>query len=458
MRVRNKLMAGYLLAAVLVSVSGIFGLYGTEMIVTLLQVKHEYLRSMVDSASKLTRDVKNAEVDLTVYLLLRDRSFKEQFFQHVADMNNELVFLDKSVEDPRAKKILEVIRSDTELVPPAGLALLESFEADVKTNGLFVPSDRTTSLTEKFLALTSRIRSNGIKLMELETDFLNRQEPITASVELGSYTKRLQGHLIAYLFLQDTKDRTKVFDRYQSLKDMTAILYERAGSPPARQIINEINTDLEQILPTLEDLLKANDGAVLKKGNPTPEDYEVQLRKIISLTDKIQDSGVALARLNVNLELAPRKQALEKARFVQIGILVVTVIPVMLGFILGYAAIRKANKLDESRSKLANLNDQLERRSNDLAIANERLKNEILEHKRAEKEKENLIVELQKALSEVKKLSGFLPICASCKKIRDDEGYWQQIESYIMDRSEAQFSHGICPDCARKLYPELFKD
>jgi len=52
-------------------------------------------------------------------------------------------------------------------------------------------------------------------------------------------------------------------------------------------------------------------------------------------------------------------------------------------------------------------------------------------------------------------LRGFLPICAHCKKIRDDEGYWQQIEGYIQQRSEAKFSHGICPECARSLYPEL---
>jgi len=83
---------------------------------------------------------------------------------------------------------------------------------------------------------------------------------------------------------------------------------------------------------------------------------------------------------------------------------------------------------------------------------------DITERKRLEEEKENAIIELQKALSEVKKLSGFIPICASCKKIRDDEGYWRQVEEYIRDRSEAQFSHGISPDCARKLYPELYKD
>lgn len=56
---------------------------------------------------------------------------------------------------------------------------------------------------------------------------------------------------------------------------------------------------------------------------------------------------------------------------------------------------------------------------------------------------------------EIKVLQGFLPICASCKKIRDDQGYWNQIESYIRDHSEAQFSHSICPDCTRKLYPHM---
>ena len=62
---------------------------------------------------------------------------------------------------------------------------------------------------------------------------------------------------------------------------------------------------------------------------------------------------------------------------------------------------------------------------------------------------------LEQALSEIKTLQGFIPICACCKKIRDDEGYWQQIESYIQEHSEAKFSHGICPDCMRVQYPEF---
>jgi sigma-B regulation protein RsbU (phosphoserine phosphatase) len=80
-----------------------------------------------------------------------------------------------------------------------------------------------------------------------------------------------------------------------------------------------------------------------------------------------------------------------------------------------------------------------------------RLERKIQEQDR---EKDELIARLQEALENVRKLSGLLPICSSCKKIRDDKGYWKQIEQYISEHSEALFSHGICPDCVKKLYPQ----
>ena len=83
---------------------------------------------------------------------------------------------------------------------------------------------------------------------------------------------------------------------------------------------------------------------------------------------------------------------------------------------------------------------------------------DVTERKRLEEEREKFIAELQEALAKVKTLSGFLPICASCKKIRDDKGYWRQIEAYIRDHSEAEFSHGICPDCREKLYGNFMAD
>ena len=75
---------------------------------------------------------------------------------------------------------------------------------------------------------------------------------------------------------------------------------------------------------------------------------------------------------------------------------------------------------------------------------------------RTEEEKNTLIIELEKALAEVKTLQGIIPICSSCKKIRDDEGFWQQVDVYVSKHSAAQFSHGICDECLKKLYPEEY--
>jgi integral membrane sensor domain MASE1 len=78
----------------------------------------------------------------------------------------------------------------------------------------------------------------------------------------------------------------------------------------------------------------------------------------------------------------------------------------------------------------------------------------VTERKRAEANLEKLVLELQGALSRIKTLKGLLPICSVCKKIRDDEGYWNHIEIYIRHHSEADFTHGLCPTCAQKLYAE----
>ena len=78
----------------------------------------------------------------------------------------------------------------------------------------------------------------------------------------------------------------------------------------------------------------------------------------------------------------------------------------------------------------------------------------LMERKRIEEARKHLIVELENALAKVKALSGLLPICAGCKQIRDDQGYWGQVEIYIQKHSEAQFTHSLCPDCVKKYYPE----
>lgn len=83
---------------------------------------------------------------------------------------------------------------------------------------------------------------------------------------------------------------------------------------------------------------------------------------------------------------------------------------------------------------------------------------DITDQKTGEIEREKLIAELQSAAKRIKILAGFIPICANCKKIRDDRGFWKQVEQYVEEHSNAVFSHGICPDCCRKLYPDIFSE
>ena len=66
--------------------------------------------------------------------------------------------------------------------------------------------------------------------------------------------------------------------------------------------------------------------------------------------------------------------------------------------------------------------------------------------------------QLRQTLAEIRRLQGIVPICAYCKNVRDDQGYWQQVEKYVSDHSDAKFSHGICPDCKTKFFPDLFED
>jgi hypothetical protein len=101
---------------------------------------------------------------------------------------------------------------------------------------------------------------------------------------------------------------------------------------------------------------------------------------------------------------------------------------------------------------------QLEQYAKDLSTVNDELTSEIEERRQAEAALTEERNRLQKALAEIRTLSGMLPICSTCKKIRDDKGYWNQLESYIMAHSQAQFSHGICPKCAKTLYSEYIEE
>lgn len=111
-----------------------------------------------------------------------------------------------------------------------------------------------------------------------------------------------------------------------------------------------------------------------------------------------------------------------------------------------------------SRDEIGNLAESFNKMTEDLKhtmASRDELALEVKKRKQAEQEKEKLIENLQKALEQVKTLSGIVPICMYCKEIRDDQGYWNQLEKFISEHSEAQFSHSICDKCMKEKYPEF---
>jgi PAS domain S-box-containing protein len=121
----------------------------------------------------------------------------------------------------------------------------------------------------------------------------------------------------------------------------------------------------------------------------------------------------------------------------------------------GYVAEYECRKLRKDGAEITLMMSSTQRRDSKGRVIFQSVCRDITSRKQYEDERERLIVDLQEALAKVRTLSGMLPICASCKRIRNDEGYWQQIELYISEHSDTVFSHGVCPECAQKLYPDF---
>jgi hypothetical protein len=139
---------------------------------------------------------------------------------------------------------------------------------------------------------------------------------------------------------------------------------------------------------------------------------------------------VELAEFEIKSEDELKSSVFENAARLRFFLLLLMILIAGLTVYLGYALSRMINTLNKE-------------------IANRKETEEILQEERNK---------LREALDQVNVLSGLIPICSSCKKVRDDKGYWNKIDSYLQSHSELEFTHGICPECAREMYSDFFKE
>jgi len=156
-----------------------------------------------------------------------------------------------------------------------------------------------------------------------------------------------------------------------------------------------------------------------------------------------------------------RLDALKKTTLVESVLTALFFLACSVPFIvlIGHFLRGTASRLSRMNAELKKHRDHLEElvsiRTLELKAANDRLREELRERRRVEETLSAKNRELEEALAKVKVLSGLIPICSSCKKIRDDKGYWNQLERYLHEHAGTEFTHGICPDCLKRLYPDI---
>jgi hypothetical protein len=250
------------------------------------------------------------------------------------------------------------------------------------------------------------------------------KEITTAATEIASYAKRAEGHLFLYINLHRVQDKNKFPMRVKSLNAQISILESKLKNREAIRILDKIKSNTREIIPGGNFLIVRHDKAMKARGKIDFKLFENEIFRLHDIFSNVRKFGVELAKFEINLEselkLALSENFQRQKKYLRIMIILFSAFALCLGYLL----IRMTNNLNI----------------------------EIYNRKKSEKVVELERNKLQNALENVKTLSGLLPICSGCKKVRDDEGYWNQIDSYIEKHSDAQFSHGLCEDCTKEYY------
>ena len=250
------------------------------------------------------------------------------------------------------------------------------------------------------------------------------------------------GHEIAIEILLDMKDDNSIYEHLERIPIVTQQfqnIYSEVQKPTE---VVDMEMSFVRIKRVVDDLVP---------GRPIPTPILEQIRNEI---EKINGSVIKLKNLSQqeSMTLKARSEIMIMAIYlILVGCImfmfVLLLKMVIMPILVISRQIEQVGLGERDKVTTASTKDEIGQLAEAFNKMNER-------RKQVEAELREEIRQHQETLEDKKVLSGLIPICASCKNIRDDQGYWNQIEIYIREHSEAEFSHGICPDCVKKLYPQ----
>jgi PAS domain S-box-containing protein len=328
-------MAGYLSIALFTAVAGIFGVYGTKSMLEFLEGGEKHFRSIVESATDVNAFVKNASDHVFLYLTLHDSNDKERFFTYAADLNREIANLDDKIGLPRARQHLERIREAAKRFELLGTSLIKNHDEAMRIEGRFLPENHRLMVATLYEEGTT-VRQEAVELAKFQTDFLNRQEAITAATELSSHAKRASGHLFLYLTLHEKTDQEKFFQRCAALKSHTAILRQRERGSEGERMLDRVEADAKELERVGKALICLHDSGLTTSGQFVAAGHEGLVRKLHELANGNQLAGRTLARLNVEREMTRKADAMQSAAGVRTNILLVMAGAGLFALFLGF--------------------------------------------------------------------------------------------------------------------------
>lgn len=347
-----------------------------------------------------------------------DRKGQANILNHIGSLYGNLGRFDEAVATHRLALAAAEAMSDPELQATFHLALANTFGSMNKTD--LQLAELVTA--EQFAGTTQDADIQSVCKVNMADVFLRRKD-YRAALKAADAALKLPATAsspgsIAVCQVNRGIALNRLGDSAQGLK----AIVEALGYFKATQAMNdymEITGDLAEEYAFSRDYRKA---------------YETQLQ-FKTLSDalkrdqdqkRIADAAAVFENDKNRIEI----RALQREKRIQLRLRLLWAAMGLLGFAIAGLLVVNRRKLQGANRGLTALNDQ----------------------------NLNLIVELQTALAEVRTLQGLIPICAQCKKIRDDQGYWSQMEAYIQSRSEATFSHGLCPDCAEEVMAEFKRE
>jgi PAS domain S-box-containing protein len=351
MKISQKLTISYLLITLLVGLVALFGLNAAKEIVRSFEGGEKELRAVVASATQVSSFVARANGHLMLYLVLDDETDRNKFYSRHASLLRHISELDSAVTTPRAVDIVSRMKLEFAKLLPSANSLIEAHDSAVKSPGGFDPG-RYGGLVRDLNETAETVRSLGVELAEFETDFLNRQEAITAASELGSFVKQAEGHMMLFLTLDDEMDRQEFLDRYAELLRRFHVLDKRVKGRDGRMILENIRTGVDELLPTAQALIERHEEEIKGAGRFDYEKHKGLLRRLNEVSSVIRNNGVELARLNIAEETGKMANAMAAAESIQAGIIYIAAASIALAMLLGYlmsrSISRPINRLSEA--------------------------------------------------------------------------------------------------------------